>query len=659
MKSLWSQAEAAKFDTDLALRVYSSRLLGRDPSLVLHGGGNTSVKIREANLVGEEQDILYVKGSGWDLASIEARGFTPIRMDHLLKLARLESLSDLQMVNELKTQQTIAAAPTGSVEAILHAALPFKYVDHTHADAVVAITNTEDGEVRIREIYGDDLVVIPYVMPGFDLARLVAERFSAEATERTVGMVLMSHGIFSFGATAQESYERMIALVDRAERYLAAHEAWNLPETGLDVSEGRYSLGLELAQLRRRVSEAAGRPMLLACDRSAEALAFCRRDDLRVISQQGPATPDHVIRTKRLPMLGRDLDAYTSAYRDYFEQHAPNARNPVRMLDPAPRVILDPQLGLVTCGKSARETGINADIYRHTMRIIQRAERLGGWRALPATDIFNVEYWELEQAKLRTGGEPPKFLGEVALVTGAASGIGKACVASLLARGAAVIGLDLNPAVTESYQRADYLGLACDLTDTSALEQALESALRCFGGMDMLILNAGIFPRGKHIADLDDGLWRQVMAVNLDANLALLRMCYPLLKLAPNLGRVVVIGSKNVLAPGPGAAAYSASKAALNQLVRVAALEWAGDGIRINSLHPDAVFDTGLWTDEILQARAEHYCMTVQEYKTKNLLKTEVRSLDVAELVAEMCGPLFAKTTAAQLPVDGGNERVV
>ncbi|MEA3277219.1 MAG: bifunctional aldolase/short-chain dehydrogenase [Pseudomonadota bacterium] len=657
MKSLWNDEEARRFETDLELRVYSSRLLGRDPSLVLHGGGNTSVKIRETNRVGEEEDILYVKGSGWDLATIEAAGFTPIRMAHLLKLAKLDALSDLDMVNEFKTRQTIASAPTGSVEAILHAALPYKYVDHTHADAVVTVTNTAEGEARIREIYGDDVVVVPYVMPGFDLARLVAERFAAEAGDGSIGMVLMNHGMFSFGATARESYERMIELVERAERYLADNGAWTLPEPAAD--DQGDAPGLELAQLRLAVSEAAGYPMLLTSDRAPEAMAFCRRDDLAAISQRGPATPDHVIRTKRVPMLGRDVSAYVDAYRAYFEDNVPNARSPVQMLDPAPRVILDAELGMVTCGKSAKETGINADIYRHTTEIILRAERLGGWQALPAGDIFDVEYWELEQAKLRKGSRPPMFRGEVSLVTGAASGIGRACVDSLLARGAAVIGLDLNPEIAELYPRPDFLGLACDVTDSDALRQALGVGLQRFGGLDMLVLNAGMFPGGKRIADLDDDLWRRVMAVNLDANLALLRLCHPLLALAPNKGRVVVIGSKNVPAPGPGAAAYSASKAALNQLARVAALEWGGDGIRINSLHPDAVFDTGLWTDEVLQARADHYGMTVQQYKTKNLLKTEIGSHDVAELAAEMCGPLFARTTAAQVPVDGGNDRVV
>lgn len=657
MKSLWTDTEAAAFTSELDLRVYSSRLLGRDPSLVLHGGGNTSVKIRETNLVGEEEDILYVKGSGWDLATIETPGFTPIRLTHLLKLAQLETLSDLQMVNELKTQQTVASAPTGSVEAILHAALPHKYVDHTHADAVVTITNTADGESRIRDIYGDQVVVIPYVMPGFDLARLVAEKFAEESTERTIGIILMNHGIFSFGDDAKQSYERMIELVSRAETYLAAENAWDLPSPP-DATDS-IDHGSDLAQLRKDVSDAAGCPMLLSRCAGGRELAFTGRDDLERIAQQGPATPDHVIRTKRVPLLGRNVQGYVEAYRAYFDEHVPNARTPVQMLDPAPRVVLDVELGMVTVGKNAKETAINADIYRHTMDIIERAERLGGWQALTSKDIFDMEYWELEQAKLRKGGNPPMFQGEVALVTGAASGIGKACVESFLKRGAAVVGLDLHSNITNISQNIDYLGIVCDITNASALSRALAATVERFGGLDMLVLNAGLFPGGKRIEDLDDDLWRRVMSVNLDANLTLMRQSHGLLKLAPGGARVAVIGSKNVPAPGPGAAAYSASKAALNQLARIAALEWGGDNIRVNSLHPDAVFDTGLWTNEVLEARAKHYGMTVQAYKTKNLLKTEVSSKDVAELAAEICGPLFAKTTGAQLPVDGGNDRVI
>ena len=658
MKSLWNDAEAARFRTDLELRVYTSRLLGRDASLVLHGGGNTSVKVRERSAVGEEEDILYVKGSGWDLETIEAAGFAPVRMAYLQKLARLETLTDPQMVNELATQVTRVGAPAPSVEAILHTILPHKYVDHTHADALLAITNTPDGERRAREVFGADAVIVPYVMPGFDLARHCARQFAAEARSGTIGMVLLNHGIFSFGATARESYERMIALVTRAEDYLARHGAWELPHPAADgVSQ---MLRTELARLRRDISSCTGFPVVLATLSDPKYIAFARRDDAMRLTQHGPATPDHAIRTKRVPMLGRDVEAYAATYRQYFGRHAPAAKSPKTPLDPAPRVILDPAFGLGCVGRSARDARIVHDIYDHTIDVILRATALGGYRALPERDIFDVEYWDLEQAKLRKAGAPPVFAGEVALVTGAASGIGKACVEALLRRGAAVIGLDIDAAVTRLLPgRPDFLGLMCDVTVESGVAAALEAGVRAFGGLDMLVLNAGVFPGGRRIDALDAREWRRVMGINVDANLALMRECHPLLKLAPNGGRVVVIGSKNVPAPGPGAAAYSASKAALTQLARVAALEWGSDRIRVNTLHPNAVFDTAAWTDEVLAARAAHYGMTVEQYRKGNVLGTEVRSSDVAELAAEMCGPLFAKTTGAQLPVDGGNDRVI
>ncbi|MDJ1183346.1 bifunctional aldolase/short-chain dehydrogenase [Roseofilum casamattae] len=654
MKSLWSDREAAEYTTDLAQRVYTSQLLGKDPSLVLHGGGNTSVKVQEPNVFGEPEDILYVKGSGWDLATIAAAGFSPVRIPHLLKLAELESLSDPQMVNELKTQMTRASAPSPSVETILHAILPYKYVDHTHADAVVTVTNTANGRERIAEIYGDRLVIIPYVMPGFDLAKVCARQFNEEAGEQTLGMVLMNHGIFSFGATAKESYERMIELVGQAEDYLQKQGATiSVPEL---PPQQTPSLRQTLAQLRHSLSKLTQYPVILRTYRDSKSLNFSQREDIAVISQQGPATPDHVIRTKRLPLIGRDVASYAAAYGEYFQA---NATEDLTMLDPAPRVILDPELGMCTVGKTAKQAQIVADIYGHTIDIISNSTTLGGYQALSATDIFAVEYWDLEQAKLRRGGTPPVFTGEVALVTGAASGIGKACVASLLERGAAVVGLDIDDRVKTLYNRPDYYGVTCNLTNEEAIDEAIEQAVQQFGGLDMLILNAGIFHPGCDIAKFDSGDWRKVMSINLDANFVLLRECHPLLKLAPNGGRVVLMGSKNVPAPGPGAAAYSASKAALNQLMRVAALEWGQDNIRINTLHPNGVFDTALWTDDVLKSRATHYGMTVEAYKTNNVLKVEVNSHSVAELAAEMCGPLFAKTTAAQVPVDGGNDRVI
>jgi rhamnose utilization protein RhaD (predicted bifunctional aldolase and dehydrogenase)/NAD(P)-dependent dehydrogenase (short-subunit alcohol dehydrogenase family) len=656
MKSFWSDAEAAQFTGPLGPRVYTSRLLGRDKTLVLHGGGNTSVKLREKNLFGEDEDVLYVKGSGWDLETIEAPGFTPVALGYVRRLAALPRLSDPQMVNELNTHMLRAGAPSPSVETILHAILPHPYVDHTHADAVLSVSNAPEGDRRIREIYGDRVVVIPYIMAGFDLAAYCAREFPKQAWKNCIGMVLLSHGIFSFGGDARQSYERMIELVSMAEEYLQKKKAWHI---GVEPKSASSFKRQDVAKLRRAFCDQAGFPLVLRVNDSAKCVGFAQRSDVEKLSQQGPATPDHVIRTKPFPMLGRDVAGYATKYREYFERMAVKAPEKKTMLDTAPRVALDPQLGLVAAGRAARDTAIVEELYDHTIDVILRAEALGGWRALDQRHTFDIEYWDLEQAKLRKAGPPPVFTGEVALVTGAASGIGKACVEAFLKRGAAVVGLDRNPAVETIWQRPDFFGLTVDLTDRAGLNDSLDKAVKRFGGIDMLVMNAGIFPASQPLQDIAADAWKQAMTVNVDAQLQLMQLAHPLLKLAPRGGRIVVIGSRNVPAPGPGAAAYSASKAALNQLARVAALEWAKDGIRINSLHPDAVYDTGLWTEELLTERAKAYNLSVEQYKKRNLLKTEVASKDVAELAAEMCGSLFAKTTAAQVPVDGGNERVV
>lgn len=656
MNNRWNPSDAAQFPGDLGQRVYASRLIGTEPGLVLHGGGNTSVKTVARNLFGEDEAIVHVKGSGRDLGTIEAGGFSPCRRAHLLRLAELEALPDVTMAAELRASMTDASFPSPSVEAILHALLPARFVDHTHADALIAVSNTSDGEARVRGIYGDRVVVVPYVMPGFLLARACSRLFPSAMKAGTIGVVLLNHGLISFGDTAEISYGRMVELVSLAEAYLARRGAAPVAWPAVRVPE--TPVGTRLASFRRELSSLIGAPAILRVRRDDRSLGFARRADVAEISQRGPATPDHVIRTKRVPLCGRDLAAYGAAYEAYFRACAgPGGER--SMLDPAPRVVLDPEWGLVTAGRTADEADIAADIYERTADMILQAEALGGWRALSPQEIFEMEYWDLEQAKLRKGAAAPPFQGEVALVTGAASGIGRACVDAFLAKGAAVVGLDVNPAVERLLARPDYLGIACDLTEEEAVRRALESAALSFGGVDMLVLGAGIFPQGARIADLPSQAWRKVMGVNLDAAFVLLRECHPLLRQAPRHGRVVVIGSKNVPAPGPGAAAYSASKAAVNQLARVAALEWGADAIRVNSLHPNMVFDTALWTPEILESRARHYGMTVEAYKTHNVLRVEIASRDVAALAAELCGPAFSKTTGAQIPVDGGNDRVI
>ncbi|MBT5946461.1 MAG: SDR family NAD(P)-dependent oxidoreductase, partial [Nitrospinaceae bacterium] len=500
MISLWNESESATFDGGLALRVYASRLLGEDPSLVLHGGGNTSVKVREKNLFGEEQEVLYVKGTGQNLAVIEESGFTPVRRDALLKLLELADLPDADLKNELSLLVMRADALAPSIETFLHAIFPHQYVDHTHSDAVLAISNTDDGEERIREIYGGRVIIVPYTKPGFTLAKVFQQKYS-EASAEIEGVVLMHHGVFSFGDSARASYEKMIELVDMAEKYLVANGAWEL--SSIEAKWGdvpRGALMIRMASLRKDISDAAGSPLILSARGSERCHEFARRKDVSFISQQGPATPDHVLRTRRIPMVGIDVRAYAKSYENEFKLHAPSCLVAEDMLDPAPRVVLDTELGLCSAGRSALEAAMAGDIYEQTVDLILRAETLGGYRALSAMEIFEVEYWALERSKLAPVSK--MFAGEVALVTGAASGIGKACVESLMARGAAVVGLDLSPEIESIFETPEYLGLVCDVTSDEAISEALEQAVSRFGGIDMVVLNAGIFPASREISEI-------------------------------------------------------------------------------------------------------------------------------------------------------------
>ena len=656
MDGKWRDSEAAAFEGPLGRCVYGSRLLGADPSLVLHGGGNTSIKAPFEDITGRSIDALYIKGSGWDLATIEAPGFTPLPLARLHDLLALERLSDPDMMRELSAARLDPAAPQPSVETLLHAFLPYRAVQHSHADVIVTLTNLADGEARVREVFGDSVGIVPYVMPGFDLARATVDIWQEQHRDGTEGLVLLNHGLFTFGPSTRAAYDRHIRLITAAERWLEELA----PRCGPAVDNLPAACPHELAGLRRRISEAAGKPMIMARHTDRTTARFAGRSDLDSLAVRGPLTPDHVIRTKRLPMVGTDVDGYVDGYRRYFEENRHRGRTELTMLDPAPRVVVDPKLGLLAIGETAKASGIAADIYHHTMPVLERSEdRLGGYVALSAGDLFEVEYWDLEQAKLRRAGRAPEFTGMVAVVTGAASGIGRACAERLLAKGCAVAGFDVDPSAKETFDGPAWSGMIVDVTDSQAQHSALERTVERFGGIDIVVAAAGVFGRPSAIDDLDEAQWRSVMAVNTDAVAALLSSVHPLLALSPVGGRVVVIGSKNVPAPGRKAAAYSASKAAVTQLARVAALEWAQDGIRVNVVHPDGVFDTGLWSEELIAERASAYGISAREYRTRNLLAAEVSSAQVAGVVAELCGEAFASTTGAQIPVDGGSDRVV
>ena len=658
MHSLWNSDEAAACGTDLlAQRVYSSRLLGRNPALVLHGGGNTSAKGRITDFFGDEVEVLYIKGSGGDLATIGREGFPAVKLDVLLKLAALPSLTDSEMVRQQRAAMLDPFGPNPSIEAVVHAVLPHKFVDHTHSDAVIALTNQPHGAALVRETWGDRVIVVPYVMPGFFLAKAVRDLIKDADWSRVEGLILMHHGIFTFGDSAQESYERMIQLVTEAGDALARRgggpDKISLAEARLEAADLK-----ELAVVRRAVSGARGCAVLAMAETGPEAAGFASRPDAGALATRGTMTPDHSIRMKRGPVVLDAEDSTTEFAKAYLESHA-RLETGQPALDPAPRWAVWPGKGTIAFDTSLTGAGIISDIARHTVRTIQQAEAAGGWTALPERDLFEIEHWDLEQAKLRSAPAPKPLQGKIAIVSGAAAGIGRAIAEELYAQGAVVTGLDLNPETPVRLGgRTGLTGKVLNLTDYPAVQEAVEDVVRQYGGLDILVSNAGIFTAGANFEDMDPGNWAKSLEVNLTSHMKLLQFCVPYLKKGIDPAAVFV-GSRNVAAPGAGAGSYSCAKAAVTQLVRVAALELAPDGVRVNIIHPDAVFDTELWTPEALTRSAERYNMTVEEYKTRNLMKTEIKSRDVAAMVAAMASPLFGKTTGAQIPVDGGNDRVI
>lgn len=657
MQSLWNDTEAAIFGTDaLGQRVYSSRLLGRSPELVLHGGGNTSVKVVEKDYFGGDVDLCYVKGSGWDLATIEREGFAPVRMEALLKMAQLPAMSDEDMVLQQRAAMTNPNAPAASIEAILHAILPFQFVDHSHANAISALTCAADGEVRTKKLFGSKVLVLPYVMPGFVLAKQVFEVLQNTdlRQEGIEGIVLLKHGLFTFADDAKASYEKHIELVTMAEEFLAEKSAAGIPACNPPTTDL-----LALAQLRQLVSKTRGFPQIARLSTSEAALTYSALPNIADCAARGPLTPDHSIRTKRIPVvLGDDhaasVQKFADDYAAYFTKHASGQT----MLDPAPRFAIWPGHGIVSFGDTLKDANIVADIAESTAATVTLAERAGAWAPLSEKDIFDIEYWDLEQAKLRKGPARKVHQGKVALVTGCAAGIGFAIAESLAEQGAQVVGLDIDKEIPQIMAKIGATGIVVNLTEDQPVQDAIDFTVREFGGIDIVVSNAGIFPKNDALDVMAQTDWDRTISINLTSHQKLMNKVIPYVKHSPD-GSIIFVGSRNFKAPGPGASAYSCSKAALTQLCRVAALELAPWKIRVNIVHPDAVFDTKLWTPEALAKSAARYNMTVEEYKTKNLMKVEIRSKDIGNMVAAMASPLFAKVTGAQIPVDGGNDRVI
>ncbi len=630
--------------------------LGSDPELVLYGGGNSSVKVDWVTVTGKKIPALFVKGSGHDMAGITTAGFAPLDLRRVRELLPPTRVGDLDFADELRCTMLTSAAPDPSVESLVHALLPHKAVLHSHADAILALTNTERGAENIVQALGEEVLIVDYAMPGPDLGAAVHAAWSAalKRQEKPTAIVVLEHGLFTMADTPEQACEKHLELVARANEFIAGRRPKLNAEARLPPADP-----VVLAQLRHEISHAAGHPMIMRREAGASVAEFSANPEYVAAARRGPATPDHVIWTGPFPMIGRNVAEFGREYEQYFAEHADRRDVELVRRDPAPRVVLDPHLGLLSVGRTAKEARAVSEIFAHTMDTIANAEALGGYVPAGPGHVFDLEYWAPQQEKLKRADTHLPLVGKVAVVTGAASGIGRACAQELMAAGASVVGWDISADVGETFDSEDFLGLQVDVTDPQAQRAAIAAGVEAFGGLDILVVCAGIFPTAQHLEELDMAVWRRTMSINVDAVAELYSLAFPLLKEAPGGGRVVVIASKNVAAPGPGAAAYSSSKAAITQLSRVAALEWAPHGIRVNMLHPDAVFDTALWTDELLAKRADHYGMSIDEYKRRNLLSTEVTSVGVGQLAVAMSSSLFDATTGAQVPIDGGNERVI
>ena len=678
MQSRWSDGDAKAavekytaqgHGAEMALRVYTTRLLGGDPALVLHGGGNTSVKIKARDIFGDEIDVLCVKGSGWDMGKIEPPGLPAVRLEPIKRLYHLDKLSDEDMVNVQRLNLLDSAAPNPSVETLFHAFLPHKFVDHTHANAVVALTDQPNGEDLAREVYGGRCVVLPYIMPGFGLAKAMKDAFDKSPT--VDGIVLLKHGIFSMGENAREAYERMIALVTMAEHRLAKNRRNVFVPAKLPAS---LAAPAEVAPILRGLvaepvdaRDGAYRRMVFAFRSSPAILNFVNGEEIQRYSQAGTVTPDHVIRTKPKPLIvpapeaGKidafkaaakaALEAYARDYRAYYERNNTRFGGKKKVLDPIPRLVLVPGLGLFAMGASAKDAAVAGDLAECMVDVIAAAEAIGTFQPVGEADLFDVEYWSLEQAKLGKGTEKP-LARQIAAVTGGGSGIGAATAAAFAREGAevAVLDRDEDAARTVSAKIGGF-AVACDVTDAASVRRAFDAVALRFGGVDIAVSNAGAAWQGR-IGDVDDKLLRQSFELNFFGHQAVAQNAVRLMRAQGTGGCLLFNVSKQAVNPGKDFGPYGLPKAALLFLLRQYALDHGGDGIRSNGVNADRV-RTGLLTDAMVKSRSAARGLSEHDYMAGNLLKREVKAEDVAQAFVSLA--LANKTTGAVLTVDGGN----
>jgi rhamnose utilization protein RhaD (predicted bifunctional aldolase and dehydrogenase)/NAD(P)-dependent dehydrogenase (short-subunit alcohol dehydrogenase family) len=678
MKSLWNNQDAEKvvdayaakgIARELALRVYTTRLLGGEPKLVLHGGGNTSCKMTATDLVGDSWDVLCVKGSGWDMGTIEPAGLPAVKLAPLLKARKLKQLTDEDMVALQRANLIDPMAPNPSVETLLHAFLPHKFVDHTHSTAILSVVDQDDSRALCDKIFGKRLGFVPYIMPGFDLAVAAAAVFDQDTSVE--GLILDKHGIFTFAETAKDAYERMIAYVTLAEDFVAKNGKSKSVRVSLPA---QLASPAEIAPALRgaiAVRKDAGKFDRMICEfRTSDKIrAFVDAAEVEDQAKRGVSTPDLVIRIKTGPMVLPPPDAsrgegyakvirervaaFAENYVGYFKQN--DARDSVKrtMLDPMPRLTLVPGLGLFGHGRTLKDAKIAADVGEIWIEAVLGAEAIGSFRPLAHNELFRLEYWSLEQAKL-AAAKPKPLTGNVVVVTGGAGAIGAATARLFAEQGAHVAILDVDgERAKEVAKKAgnDSVGIGCDVTDQKSVRAAFDAIVARYGGLDIAISNAGSATEGG-IGEIDDALLRRSFELNFFAHQTVAQNAVRIFRQQGTGGVLLFNASKQATNPGANFGAYGLPKAATLFLSRQYALEYGKDGIRSNAVNADRI-RSGLLTDQMIESRSKARGLSKEDYMSGNLLGLEVTADDVAQAFLHQA--LAERTTASVTTVDGGN----
>ncbi len=671
MKNNWSNSEAKKYikkyrtlghSKDMALRVYTTRLLGRNSELVLHGGGNTSVKTTLKDIDGKKYDVLCVKGSGWDMAEIEPEGLPAVKLKPLLSLKNKKYLSDEDMVSYQKRNLINIKSPNPSVETFLHAFLPFKFVDHTHSDAIMNVTNRPGGLNFCKKIFGSKVNIVPYVMPGFGLAQKINEVYSKNPNINC--LILMNHGIFTFADNAKDAYGLMIKYVTQAEKAIKKLKSKKIKQVK------KYSTKFnpyEVAPIiRGLLSENKDQKFIINYRINQKLKYFINGKNVKSYSSKGTATPDHVIRVKPFPLVitpkknssvdefkltaKKAFQNYRKKYVNYFNINKKKVKGKKIMLDTSPRVILVQNLGMFSVGKDLKSARIAGDLTETNAKVISSVEETSKYKFIPEKDLFDVEYWSLEQAKIK---KTKKLLeGNVVVITGSTGTIGFETYKMFKNYGAEVVLLDFNQEkIKELQSKIKDTCIYCDVTNKRSVKNAFKKICEKFGGIDILISNAGNAPSGT-IGEISDDLLRKSFEVNFFSHQNCASEAVKIMKKQNINGCLLFNISKQSVNPGKNFGPYGLPKSALLSLCKQYAVDYGSYGIRSNGINADRI-KSGLMTEKMIKNRAKARAVTTEDYMKGNLLLNEVKAEDVAKAFFHLA--TSKKTTGAVLTVDGGN----